>query len=87
MLIAAVIVLFTACKKKSVYGNCYACAKYDSIFRGVYILRPIGVVDTECNRDAGWIDFFLKSHVVADTFYVNTDSLSYGYTSWRCKQL
>ena len=86
MLVAAFILIFTACKKKTVAGNCYACTQYDSMVTPYYKIVPSGVVDTMCDRSQGWVDFWLKTHVYVDSFYYRTDSFAHGYTEWRCPQ-
>jgi|GEM_PF-4020522 len=88
LFIAAVIFIFAACKKRPTQTSCYACNQYDSLIRGGgYKSYPNGITDTMCQMNEGLIAFYMKSHVRFDTFYPSTDSVTTGYTYFRCDRL
>ena len=84
--ILAVTLLSVACKKKGTTTHCYICNQYDSFQRvsggGAYFAN--GSLDTECDQTQDLINFYELSHVIPDTFYRNTDTMGYGYTTVRC---
>jgi hypothetical protein len=87
LIIASVALIFAACKKKSTPTHCYVCVQYDSLVgNGGWRVFPNGFADTQCERNQGLIDFYVKSHVPYDTFYRFTDSQTVGYTYFRCEQ-
>ena len=89
ILIASVAVIFTACKKHSVPTSCYVCNQYDSVFtrNGGLQVFPNGTSDTQCEKNQGLINFYMETHVIHDSFYINTDSQAYGYTDFHCSFL
>lgn len=83
--VVAVAFLFTACKKSLSPTHCYICSQYDSFARnGGLVVYPNGISDTQCNQNQDLINFYITSHMPKDTFYVNTDTVGYGWTYFRC---
>ena len=86
--IAAVIFIFTACKKKADVTHCYVCVQYDSLYRfssgAAYNTKPSGISDTLCNMNSNLIQMYVASHLLPDTLYPKTDTLIVGYTTFRC---
>ncbi len=89
IIVASIVFLVIACKKKSPQISCYLCTSVDSIISNKPLYQRdttyYAPYDTICNWNQGLADFYSASHTSKDTTRpILGDTLVVHYKTVRC---